>query len=77
MNMTRDIVAKRIEQVLIVAAILAYWAPAVSFLGSKVEALLPVLEASSSPAKNTTVAYRNTTIAYEVIDKAVTAATVD
>ncbi len=84
MKLNRDIIAKRIEQILVTAAIMAYWAPAIGYVGSKVEAYFPVLEAAVQQPKNTTIAHpslttnsENTTIAYEVFTRPVSANTLD
>ena len=66
MTISRAIVAKRIEQLLVLAAILAYWAPALSYVGAKIEANIPAFQVAAHQAKNTTVAY-------EAFDQAVTA----
>ena len=71
MTLRTDIISKTIGQILVAAAIIAYWAPALSYMSDKVQTYLPVLEASAQPT------ITNTTIAYEVFDRAVTASTID
>ncbi len=70
MTLRTDIISKTIGQILVAAAIIAYWAPVVGFVGHKVQDYLPALEASAQPSKNMT-------IAYEVITPPVTASAVD
>jgi hypothetical protein len=70
MTITSQLVSKIIGQVLVLAALVAYWAPVVSYVGHKAETYLPMLEASAQDS-------RNTTIAYEVIDHPVSASTID
>ena len=70
MTLRADIISKTIGQILVAAAIIAYWAPAVGYVGHKVQDYLPALEASAQPSKNTTVAY-------VVITPAVTASALD
>jgi hypothetical protein len=62
MTFNGDMISKHIGRGLVLAVILAYWAPVVSSVSSKVAPFLPVLEAS-------TVASKNTTVAYEVIER--------
>ena len=57
MTLNGDMISKRIGQGLVLAAILAYWAPMVNSVSSKVGAYLPVLEVSTVQSKNTTIAY--------------------
>ena len=57
MALNGDMISKRIGQGLVLAAILAYWAPVVSSVYSKAGAYLPAIEASTVQSKNTTIAY--------------------
>ena len=57
MRLNGDIISKLIGQGLALAAILAYWAPVIGSFSSEVGAYLPISQASALPFKNTTVAY--------------------
>ena len=70
MTLRTDIISKTIGQILVAAAIIAYWAPVVDYVGHKVQDYLPVMEASAHSPKNTT-------IAYEVINPPVSASAID
>ncbi len=70
MTLRTEIISKTIGQILVAAAIIAYWAPVVGYVGHKVQDYLPVREASAQPQKNTT-------IAYEVINPPVSASAID
>ena len=65
MTITANQISKTIGQILVLAALVAYWAPAVSYVSNR---LLPqqtiVAEAPSA---------QNTTVVYEVMDAPVTA----
>lgn len=70
MTLRTDIISNTIGQILVAAAIIAYWAPMVGYVGIKVKDYVPVFEASAQPPKNTT-------IAYEVMNPSVAASAMD
>ena len=70
MTITSQQISKTIGQVLVLAALVAYWAPAVSYVSHKLLSG-PVVAVSQAemPA--------NTTVAYEVMNQPVTASQLD
>jgi len=69
MTITGNQISKTIGQILVLAALVAYWAPAVSYVSAKFLATQTVV--AEAPAS------QNTTVVYEVMDAPVTASQLD
>lgn len=70
MTITSQQISKTIGQVLVLAALVAYWAPAVSYVSHKLMAgPVAAMAQADTPA--------NTTIAYEVMNQSINASQLD